>query len=136
MFSDGTVTAFGRGENVVDTPLHHVVRATDVLTPMMMATWRVVFEEVGGFDADLDTASAAVDFAFGLRKVGRQSYYQPAAVGVTSSPVEPTQRLGTTLVTRWRTALTAQPTRPASLDGLAWRRLALSTSGNSGEQAK
>jgi GT2 family glycosyltransferase len=55
-----------------------------------MATWRTVFEELGGFDLSFcSTLFQDADYCLRVRQDGRRVYYQPASVVVRLGGLRP-----------------------------------------------
>jgi GT2 family glycosyltransferase/SAM-dependent methyltransferase len=89
VFSDASAWNFGKTFDP-DLPLFSYLREVDYCSGALLATWRWLYEELGG----LDTRYVPIyyddsDYCFMVRAKGRRVYYQPESVvihyeGVTS----------------------------------------------------
>lgn len=136
VFSDGSAANFGRGETDLEAPLFNYVRAVDYSSGACLATKRVLFLGLGGFDPRYEPAYYEdVDYGFQLRLRGCCVYFQPEclvvhAEGGTSGtdPTKDAKRYQVVnqakFVEKWRDALQSQPTPPDDFDLGTWHRLA------------
>jgi hypothetical protein len=135
-FSDGSLAGFGHGDYQIDDPLYGYVRETDWCGDALLATRRVLFEELSGFDPAWRTpAYVHADFCFRARERGFDTYYQPGSVAV--SITEATGPPASTDLTadfaldrerfaaRWKSALDKQPFARQWHDRDAWHALAV-----------
>jgi GT2 family glycosyltransferase len=80
IFKDGTGANFGRGDYDPGRPLYQFVRRVDYCSGALLATWRSLFRELGGFDTRYCPAYFEdVDFCFQAKAQGLHTIYQPAS---------------------------------------------------------
>ena len=81
VFSDGTACNFGRNEPA-GTPLFNFLREVDYGSGALLATWRDLFTDLGGFDTRFEPAYYEdTDYCFAVRSKGYRVYYQPRKRG-------------------------------------------------------
>ena len=114
------------------------VRNVDYCSGALLATPRVLFERLGGFDARYRPAYYEdTDYCFTVRAHGLQVVCEPASVivhreGASAGTdldhgMKRHQRLNrATFVGKWRAALDARDAPPAQYDDQTWFRLATS----------
>ena len=136
IFSDGSGCNFGKYDPAPGAPLYSYVREVDYCSGALLATWRAVFVERGGFDTRFAPAYYEdTDFCFALRHAGRRVYYQPESVIVhfegassgtdVSAGVKRYQVVNQTkFVEKWQTALERQPEPPRHIDETVLHALA------------
>jgi GT2 family glycosyltransferase len=136
VFHDGSAANLGRGEDI-DALLYNYVREVDYCSGALLATWRSLFERVGGFDSRYQPAYFEdTDYCLQVCEAGYRVYYQPASAVVhvegatsgmdTSRGVKRYQVVNQEkFAQKWRDALKRQPARPSYSDAYAWRALAM-----------
>jgi GT2 family glycosyltransferase/glycosyltransferase involved in cell wall biosynthesis len=81
IFADGSGWNVGRGDARTEHFLFDYVREVDYCSGALLATWRQLFLEEGGFDERfVPMYYEDTDYCFSLRAKGRKVYYQPASV--------------------------------------------------------
>lgn len=81
IFSDGEGWNFGRNDYKINTPIYSFFREVDYCSGALLATWRNLFLENGGFDKlFVPMYYEDVDYCFSLRAKGKKVYYQPESV--------------------------------------------------------
>ncbi len=138
IYRDGYGCNFGKFDPAPNAPLYNHLRVVDYCSGALLATWRALFGEIGGFDSRYAPAYYEdVDYCFSLRSRGYATYYQPeseivhlegASSGTDlSSGVKQYQVINREqFVAKWATELKRQPLCPtdsslASLYTLAVR---------------
>jgi GT2 family glycosyltransferase len=80
---DGTVRLIGTGYSDPDDPAYGYVREVDWCSRNMLATWRSVWDELGGFDMNYRSSHFQdADYCLRVGHNGGRIYYQPASVVV------------------------------------------------------
>jgi GT2 family glycosyltransferase len=83
---DGTLQFLGAGHVRPDSPAYSFVREVDWCSRSLLATWRAVFEEHGGFDLTYRSSRLQdADYCLRVRQAGHRVYYQPESVVVRLS---------------------------------------------------
>jgi GT2 family glycosyltransferase len=128
IFRDGRAANFGKWASDPEDPLFDYVREVDYGSGALLATWRSLFLEHGGFDARYRPIYCEdSDYCVKLWNSGWRVYYQPECTivhveGATSGTDEAKgdkryQRLNhEKFVERWRDALRHHPPYPARFD--------------------
>ena len=80
VYSDGSTASIGFGEYGPDDPLYTYVREVDFCSPVLFATRRKVFEEIGGFSGPPGYEN--IDYCFALRARGYKVKYQPECAAI------------------------------------------------------
>jgi GT2 family glycosyltransferase len=135
VFDDGSAANFGRDDSMAENPLYNYLREVDYCSAAVLATPRDLFNEIGGFDKRFEPGYYEdTDYCFAVRRQGRRVYYQPECIVVHTEGATG----GTDLTSgakryqvvnqakfarKWKTALKAQPKRPAVIDKAALYRL-------------
>jgi GT2 family glycosyltransferase len=120
LFSNGAVGGFGARDSQTDLPLYSYVREVDYCSIALLATRRVVFEQVRGFDVEwLSLEHAAADYGVKIREKGYRVLYQPDTAAACIRPVcgsdatndcQNIEKAGRAkLVDRWAAVLKKQP---------------------------
>ena len=127
VFSDGTACNFGRNESA-GTPLFNFLREVDYGSGALLATWRDLFTDLGGFDTRFEPAYYEdTDYCFAVRSKGYRVYYQPASVVIHVEGASAGTDVNTGMkryqevnrikfVEKWRVALQRQPAPPVRYD--------------------
>jgi GT2 family glycosyltransferase len=136
IFSDGSGANFGRGDQKPNRPLYNYVREVDYCSGALLATPRVLFQKLGGFDSHFAPAYYEdTDYCFRVRQSGLRVLYQPASSvihleGISSgtdlaSGVKRYQVMNREkFLNRWRKSLSSQPAPPGRFDLETWHYLA------------
>jgi GT2 family glycosyltransferase/glycosyltransferase involved in cell wall biosynthesis len=147
VFADGSAWNFGRYAHAVDSPLFSFLREVDYCSGALLATWRDLFLEDGGFDRRYTPAYYEdTDYCFRVRSKGKKVYYQPESVVVhldggtagtdTAQGVKAYQLANQTkFAEKWQAALSHQPTPPPVVDEAALMRIAFQLEQPSGGDA-
>ena len=127
VFSDGTACNFGRNESA-GTSLFNFLREVDYGSGALLATWRDLFTDLGGFDTRFEPAYYEdTDYCFAVRSKGYRVYYQPASVVIHVEGASAGTDVNTGMkryqevnrikfVEKWRVALQRQPAPPVRYD--------------------
>jgi GT2 family glycosyltransferase len=136
IFRDASAAHFGRGEPDATLALFSYVREVDYCSAALLATPRLRFQEMGGFDSMYRPGYYEdVDYCFRLRAKGFRVYYQPESVVVhlegASSGNDPSAGMKQhqainrqRFLERWQGVLESHPQRPTHFDWDAWYLLA------------
>jgi GT2 family glycosyltransferase len=128
IFSDGEGWNFGRYDPLIDTPVYNYLREVDYCSGALLATWRELFLDEGGFDLQFAPMYYEdVDYCFRLRARGRKVYYQPESVvvhlegGTAGTDITKSFKRYQAInhkkfVEKWQDALKEQPLHPIRLD--------------------
>jgi GT2 family glycosyltransferase/2-polyprenyl-3-methyl-5-hydroxy-6-metoxy-1,4-benzoquinol methylase len=135
IFFDGSAANVGRGQYDADAPMFNFVRDVDYCSGALLATPRMLFTALGGFDTRYAPAYYEdADYCFGVRERGYRVYYQPRSVivhgeGASSgidllSGVKRFQVLNqATFAEKWANALQHHPRHPSTFDSPTWYAL-------------
>jgi GT2 family glycosyltransferase len=83
VFRDGSVGHFGRADTEVEDPLYGFVREVDYCSGALLATPRVLFAKLGGFDRRFRPGYYEdADYCMRVRQAGHGVYCQPASAVV------------------------------------------------------
>ena len=127
VFSDGSAWNFGRNEPA-GAPLFNFLREVDYGSGALLATWRDLFTDLGGFDTRFEPAYYEdTDYCFAVRSKGYRVYYQPASVVIHVEGASAGTDVNTGMkryqevnrikfVEKWRVALQRQPAPPVRYD--------------------
>jgi O-antigen biosynthesis protein len=138
VFSDGTAMNFGRADADLDEPLYNFVREADYCSAALLATKRVLFSRLGGFDARYAPGYYEdTDYCFRVRGAGHRVLYQPESAVVhqegasagtdLAKGMKASQKTNQAkFAKRWKRALKTHPARPSKvtrgrLEELAFR---------------
>jgi len=137
IFCDGSGANFGRLDYDLEAPIYNFVREVDYVTGALLATPRVLFNELGGLDPHYKPAYyEETDYCFKLRSRGYKVYYQPESLvihleGATNgtdpgSGLKQYQEVNKKkFIRRWQPALERQPKPPSKYDKSTWYSLAI-----------
>ena len=136
IFKDGSAAHFGRDDHQLDAGVYNLVREVDYCSGALLATPRILYEELGGFDQQYAPAYYEdTDYCFKVRAAGHRIYYQPESAVVhlegascgtdVRNGVKRYQSLNHLKFTKkWSRLLDQLPERPEWNDTGAWRALA------------
>ena len=128
VFDDGSAAHFGRDDHQLDAPAYNFIRPVAYCSGALLATPRVLFAELGGFDRSFKPAYYEdTDYCFQIRAAGRRVYYQPEATVVhlegascgtdLSKGTKRYQEINARkFVKKWRTVLRGLPSRPSKIE--------------------
>jgi GT2 family glycosyltransferase len=128
---------FGRGDSDVDAEFYSFVREVDYCSGALLATPRVLFQDLGGFAAEYRPGYYEdTDYCFRIRERGYSVYYQPETVVMhregatagqdTSQGMKQYQIINRfKFMNRWQAILKHQPVPPGKLDSTALQVLAI-----------
>jgi len=105
----GGLEVRGAGHIQPDDPAYSFVRDVDWCSRSVLATWRGVFDELGGFDPGYRSDQIQdADYCFRVRRAGHRVVYQPASVVIRLGVATPAPQADDTdrqvLAERWRGA--------------------------------
>jgi len=125
VFAEGTVACIGDGDFQSDSPLYTFVRQVDFCSVAMLGTRRSLFINVGGFDEAYSPGLyLAADYSLRLRERAFRTYFQPDSVGILLDSAEDLEgEPNVAFVENWRSQLSNQPRRPATLERSLWQTL-------------
>jgi O-antigen biosynthesis protein len=128
IFSDGEGWNFGRFDYKINAPIYNYLREVDYCSGALLATWRDLFLEDGGFDElFVPMYYEDVDYCFSLRAKGKKVYYQPDSVIIhleggtagtdISKGFKTYQKINyIKFIEKWSTDLKRQPAHPDGVD--------------------
>ena len=131
VFRDASAAKFGYGENDPEGAIFNYVREVDYVSGCLLATPRLLFEEIGRFDESFAPGFYEdTDYCFAVRAHGRRVFYQPestiihveggtAGTDVTEGMKRYQVQNEAKFREKWVAALAAQPKRPAPVLGRA-----------------
>jgi GT2 family glycosyltransferase len=137
IFSDGFGANFGKWDHNPDAPLYNYVREVDYCSGALLATWRSLFMELGGFDTRYRPAYYEdTDYCFSVRQKGYRVYYQPESTIIHLEGASSGNDLSSgakryqvinhkKFVKKWSSALQRQPVHPSRFDSTTWYALAV-----------
>ncbi len=138
VFNDGSAANFGRGSHDLEHFTFNMLREVDYCSGALLATPRLLFESIGGFDPLYTPAYYEdTDYCMTVKQLGYSVYFQPESVvihleGVSSGTdvthgVKQYQKLNQVkFVEKWSEALATKPSRPNDeFDRASWDALAL-----------
>jgi hypothetical protein len=137
VFSDASLAGFGNGDYKIDDPLYGYLRDVDYSGESALATTKLLFEEIGGFDRSYQsTAYVHADYCFRAREHGYRTCYQcdsvlvslpetyvrtATAMPFSADPAGDRKLFGR----RWQQALKRQPLARDWRDRDTWHALAV-----------
>jgi GT2 family glycosyltransferase len=104
---NGTLHVLGAGRPRPDDPVYGFVREVDWCSRSLLATWRGIFEQRGGFDASYRSSRFQdAEYCLSVRQDGRRVFYQPESVVVRLGGGRPTveEPDGRVFAERWARA--------------------------------
>ena len=137
VFRDGSAAKFGYGEPDPDAALYAFVRDTDYVSGALLATPRVLFRSLEGFDPAYGFGYYEdTDYCFRARRAGWRVLYQPDATVIhvegatagTDTSVGPKRSQVANQIrfaARWAGELGSQPARPQTRRPEDWYAAAL-----------
>jgi GT2 family glycosyltransferase len=137
IFRDGSGANFGRGDYNADDPLYSYAREVDYCSGALLATPRVLFRELGGFDDRFSPGYyEETDYCFRVRQKGHRVYYQPDSVvihvegGINGTDVADGKKRYQVInrekfIDKWADALRTQPEPPGRYNRDTWHALAV-----------
>jgi GT2 family glycosyltransferase len=136
-FSDGSIAGFGNSDSQVDAPLYNFVREVDYCSVTVLATRRLLFEELNGFDEAFRSLDyAAADYGLKVRRSGHQVFYQPESASTYVNRYfrgadsfdrayeDQRSRSHKIFMSRWKDWLKQRPALPPEFNLSAWQELA------------